>query len=360
MMRFVPFVLVFLTHLLNAAPWVKRHSSMPKGGGTLDTAVITPWTSFKLAITSTGTNPTKATTPSQDSAHWRRVGDTMEINYVYYSASSAGAADGTGLYLFSIPPGYTIDTTKVSPSTDLSIHSIVGSAAMLQHFNGYMWVYDPTHLAMMGSSGAFTYFPVGAGGTPYILQISNFGNYQFNAKVPISGWSARRLLSKGKVAPHSMSRDTVTITNFTAYNPSISTDRGFTLPTWDTSVGTNASYWRRVGDSMDIIFSMYHPKVGSPTSGSANYYFSLPSGYSVDATKMPLEGGTPSAHVSAITGPGAVHACFNCYVFPYDYVGFWLQCGGATVGTGSSFEAMDTAPVSYRFMATVPILGWGT
>lgn len=355
MMRFALFIMVFLTQLLDATPLVKGRRPMRKSEVTRDTALITPWTSFTESITATGTYPMKATSPDEDLAHWRRVGDTMEINYVYYSASSAGAADGSGLYLFSIPPGFTIDTTKVYPSTDLYIHSIVGTAG-----NAYMWVYDATHVAMMGSTGPFTYAPVGGGGTPYVQPISSsYQKYVFNAKVPISGWSARRSLSKGRVAPDSLSRDTVTITNFTAYDPSINTDVGLYPPTWDPS-GPIVSYWRRVGDSMDIIFSMYHSAVGSSTSGTGTYYFSLPSGYFVDATKMPLEGGTPVALVSGMGGNAAVHGLFQCFVFPYVYVGFSLQCGGASSPAGDLFEPMGTAPVSYRFMATVPILGWGT
>ena len=61
-----------------------------------DTATMTAWTSFAMTITATTTNPTKATTTVVDQAYWRRVGDCMEISYVYGHINNAGASVGGG------------------------------------------------------------------------------------------------------------------------------------------------------------------------------------------------------------------------------------------------------------------------
>lgn len=69
------------------------------------------WTEYTSVITSSGSAPSKGGTTT-DKARWRRVGDSMEINF-NYRQTSAGSA-GTGTYFFSLPVGYAVDTNKIS------------------------------------------------------------------------------------------------------------------------------------------------------------------------------------------------------------------------------------------------------
>lgn len=147
---------------------------------------VTAWQSYSLSISATTTNPTKASSPTKDSATWRRVGDTMEINYIYTESSNSGATAGNGTYLFSLPSGYSIDTGKVYTSSDSTIHSVVGVASN-QGYLGYVSAYDSTHLAMYFTDGVTTGV---IGSSSYPMTLSNT-NYAFFAKVPISGWSTR-------------------------------------------------------------------------------------------------------------------------------------------------------------------------
>ena len=75
----------------------------------------TEWRDYPMVISSTGTAPTKPTNLLVDKAQWRRSGpDTIDIRYNYSApASPAGAANGTGDYLFAVPTQFTVDLNKL-------------------------------------------------------------------------------------------------------------------------------------------------------------------------------------------------------------------------------------------------------
>lgn len=88
-------------------------------------AAVGEWISYPLTIGAITSAPTKGTIVT-DSARWRRVGDSMELRYDFRQ-SAAGSA-GSGAYLFPLPAGYTIDTTKLTPSTNRLVSPLVGHA----------------------------------------------------------------------------------------------------------------------------------------------------------------------------------------------------------------------------------------
>lgn len=152
-------------------------------------AAVTDWTQYTNSITGTTSNPTKATSADVDRAYWRGIGDSDEVRYDYFDADGSGAANGSGTYLFSMPPGHVIDLTKVY-SAPGSASGVVGSA----NFNnggadvhGVVVVYDSTHLALLLSNDT---------NAPAYVS-SGFGNiaqtnaaYSFIAIVPIVGRSS--------------------------------------------------------------------------------------------------------------------------------------------------------------------------
>lgn len=72
--------------------------------------VANTWLSYTPSITAT-VNPTLPTTNILN-AMYMVVGKVMFINFNLSYASQTGLANGTGTYNFSIPSGFTIDTTK--------------------------------------------------------------------------------------------------------------------------------------------------------------------------------------------------------------------------------------------------------
>jgi hypothetical protein len=157
---------------------------------------VTDWQSYTLVIGATTTAPTYGTI-SQNNAKWRRVGDSMEIQFQFYQSSPIGAgAAGTGTYLFPIPAGYTIDSTKVGIDPDINIASNVG------HANGYhitptsvhgsVHAYNSTNLVLvMGNATNAQQSP----GSTYMALSSVETTYKFSARVPIVGWSSSVIMS---------------------------------------------------------------------------------------------------------------------------------------------------------------------
>ena len=94
----------------------------------------TNWQSFPsveagVLLTGATTNPTFGST-SNNQARWRQVGENMEIEWDF-TQTSAGT-NGSGLYLFNLPEGYKIDTSKkpVNTSDDFKsslMTSVVGA-----------------------------------------------------------------------------------------------------------------------------------------------------------------------------------------------------------------------------------------
>ena len=90
--------------VLNIANVIVGPGIQPQG------AVVGEWQEFTMTVGAVTTAPTKGTV-AFDEARWRRVGSAMEVEW-RYRQTVAGTA-GTGTYTFSMPSGYTIDTSAV-------------------------------------------------------------------------------------------------------------------------------------------------------------------------------------------------------------------------------------------------------
>lgn len=159
-------------------------------------APVGDWNVFSMVITSTGSSPARPGSGIiDDRAAWRRVGDSMEIYFTYHHNGAAGTA-GTGTYLFNLPSGYTIDSSKFTIGADTNPRNSVGFAACDSGGGGntgFVKAYTSTQLAMVvpanGSSVA-----TGVGASNYSLGTSPIA-YTFVAIVPIVGWSSNVQMS---------------------------------------------------------------------------------------------------------------------------------------------------------------------
>jgi hypothetical protein len=77
------------------------------------------WQSYSPSVVATGTTPSRSATYTQR-ALYAVLGKTLYLSYTYYSASTAGAASGSGAYLISLPAGYTVNTTVAPLPTVVS------------------------------------------------------------------------------------------------------------------------------------------------------------------------------------------------------------------------------------------------
>ncbi len=129
------------------------------------------------------------------SASWYRDGENMYIHYVF-SQTNAGSG-GSGTYLFPIPAGYTIDSSKVTFSTNAigmtgsfvgpAYSSLTATANATQAVPSFMVPYDSTHLAMISANNAQTLYPVGSNN--FTMNSSPL-YLSFDAKIPIVQFAA--------------------------------------------------------------------------------------------------------------------------------------------------------------------------
>lgn len=158
-----------------------------------DANFISDWNTFTLSPQAVTTNPTKNGSPVRDTARWRRNGGDMEIEWEY--AQTTGGTAGSGTYLFPLPSGYTMDTSKITQNTTGS-GTMVGSGHLeLNAANpptqmGLLTTYDSTRVMLTIYATTNTIFASGTG--------INFGgslSVGLYYKVPIAGWSSSRVVS---------------------------------------------------------------------------------------------------------------------------------------------------------------------
>jgi hypothetical protein len=154
---------------------------------------IQNWGSYSLTIGAVTTPPTPGSGATKTAVS-RRIGDSIEIHFEY-SQSNAGNG-GSGIYLFPIPSGLSIDTTKIPVNTN-GVSSTVGVSSGNygggSPRSGVVVAYNSTNLAMalVGSSG--NTFLVSS--SAYDLGSNSNVQYSFTAIVPIVGWSSSTLMS---------------------------------------------------------------------------------------------------------------------------------------------------------------------
>ncbi len=158
----------------------------------------TDWTAYTLTIGAVTTPPTPGA-GAVKTAKWRRVGDSMEIMFTY--AQTAAGSAGSGTYLFPLPTGYSIDTNKISLSTNgtgaagttigngtASTTTTAGASATDMIFaTGY----NSTNLALYFNSYATGISNMQASpisSLSFSLLTSTL-YISFTAKVPIQGWT---------------------------------------------------------------------------------------------------------------------------------------------------------------------------
>lgn len=162
-------------------------------------AVITDWNTYTPTITGTTSNPTLGTNTLN--AYWRRVGDSVEINFSL-SQTGAGSA-GSGDYLISLPLSLTADTSKISVSSSAISQggSVIGNG-WISNTNSvstssadmvFASMYNSTNIRLIPVVETPTLGPAwGSGRLPLSTATTNAN---FNAKVPIQGWSSNVQMS---------------------------------------------------------------------------------------------------------------------------------------------------------------------
>lgn len=139
----------------------------------------TGWTSFTTTISAVTTSPTTGTILNNTSSYLQ-MGKMLFVKY-FFNQSGAGTA-GSGIYLFNIPSGFTINTTVV-PAVNAKIPNL-GSASSVSVGNGIgiPYVYDSTHYALFLNGTATTQInPV----SDVWFNLTTSVSYAVNLRIPI-------------------------------------------------------------------------------------------------------------------------------------------------------------------------------
>lgn len=180
---------------------ISKHASAPFVVVPLsETATMKGWTDYPLVIGAVTTAPTYGTVLA-NKASWRRVGDTMEIQF-NFRQNTAGTA-GSGTYLFPLPSGYTLDSSKMETTANNEVvvgHGVVsnkvaglGSASRIITVNPH----TSTALSVSNHDATSTFAKVGSGA---IAMSEAQWMISFTARVPITGWSMGTGVVIGKFA----------------------------------------------------------------------------------------------------------------------------------------------------------------
>ena len=139
------------------------------------------------------------------------------------------------------------------------------------------------------------------------------------------------------------------ITDWISYTPTI---------TGAGTVSSNASYYRRVGDSLEVFGSFT-----SGTMAASAWYMSLPAGLSINSSKLSLSSNTesnPGNVVGSWGQNGSANQAGYMITSPGTstarvYFG-GLYTGTVSLSSRNANLTADNLAVAYRFI--VPISGW--
>lgn len=168
--------------------------------------LLTNWQDFPsvaagtLITTNGASNPTYSTV-TYNKAQWRRVGTNMEIRWDFAQTGAGTAGAGT-LYLFNLPSGYLIDTTRAQADTGTGFNNFIGASIGKFTFTsngssgivgqGLVSPYDTSKLKVAFTGlDLFTnlYTEIWGPGTSFGFNTPNSVVFSIHASVPIQGWS---------------------------------------------------------------------------------------------------------------------------------------------------------------------------
>lgn len=277
---------------------------------------------------------------------------------------------------FSIP--FTIDSADKAAMLQIGADIIVGSGTFNAGSNttdsdATVWIYDVTNSSLIQPTNHKIFSNSSTLSFPYsgTFQASpDSTSYRLIFHVGTTNASAWTLKVDNVVVGPMLKTITSAVSDWQAF-PSVAAGTLITATTTSPTYGTvaqNVATWRRVGDSMEIVWDYRQTSAG--TGGSGTYLFNLPAGYSIDLawlaanTTSPFQSGVGTFDTVRST---TIKATGNVKVYSASQLAVHL----ATVETASSSlvvawgtssaNAFDSnAAMTYNLRATVKIAGWGS
>ena len=337
---------------------------------TNGTALASSVAGYSLYVDTAGTAPVS--------------GSGTGTNTITFSASTSSPLTGDASFILSKPASnaqgqgvayaFNIDNASRAKVVTINFDYMIQSGTFVAGGNGALsdvlvYIYDVTNSQLIQPAG-------------YVLTSSSSTvPYQFSGTFQTSSNSTSyRLLfhvSSTSTTAYAVQMDNISVspqttavgcpvTDWATYNLVIGATT--TAPTLGTN--TSSAKWRRVGDSMEIMYTVAQTAAG--TSGSGTYLFPLPNSYSLDTTKASVSTtGTGSGGTVLGTGRVANTTTTNTQsvspglVYAYNPTNLSLSVlNGSVIAetdiVGSTNYAAGNANLFLSFCATVPILGWSS
>lgn len=165
-----------------------------------DVGYVGPWVDYgEMSISAVTTAPTKATVREVDNVRARQVGSDYEVEYTYAAAATAGGAVGSGEYIFNLPGGIEMDTTKVKlvSTTTLGNGFTAGQGIIGSGYLSYSGSARGQGSAIAYTSTSFRYVHISNLGSETTLGSGyaspfnqNAASFKFILKFPGKGLSA--------------------------------------------------------------------------------------------------------------------------------------------------------------------------
>jgi hypothetical protein len=259
---------------------------------------------------------------------------------------------------------FTIDRQDQAKAMTISLEWEVGSGTFAVGDSSSdsdleVYIYDVTNSQLIQPAG---YKLVGGTTGQWSYQgtfqtASNSQSYRLCLHEAKSGTSAYTLkVDSVSVSPVSRLYG-APITDWTSFT--MTAEGSVSNPTKGT-VAVDEARWRRVGDSMEILWNYRQTAAG--TAGSGTYKFLIPGGYSIDSAKITPSSGTAPPVVGAATAYDGT-SDFTGYVHAYDstHLGMVLGDESADPSTvGSASTGFDKTTLNYSFSARFPVTGWAS
>jgi hypothetical protein len=275
-----------------------------------------------------------------------------------YTPDTSGQGEGVAF-------DFDIDPADKGKMLVISLDYILSAAIAEGDYT--VWIYDVTNSRLIQPA---PYKLSGIGGMPYSFKS------QFQASIDSTSY---RLMIHQAVANPGSAAVTLKVDNVSvgpqgvAFASPITDWQSFTMnigatttpPTKGTTAVDNAK-WRRVGDSMEILYQFSSTSGGA--TGSGTYLFPLPSGYSIDTAKLVAPSSTIAdmrAHVGSgwfTSGSNRFSLSVQAYSSTQLFCSVLSNAGvnASEFSSGFGGGVFSSGDPGFSFIARVPIVGWSS
>lgn len=313
-------------------------------------ANVTGWNTYADAA---GSSPVDGTGGSPNVTITRTTSTPLRGTGSLLLTKDAANRQGQG-----VSTDFTIDSADQAKVINVSFDYAIASGTFVSGDSSdvRVFLYDVTNAVLVpvtpftiqgGSTGSFKF-------TGVFQTASNSTSYRLILHIATTSASAYTFKFDNVVVGPQIVEYGSAVTDWVAFTPTGS---------WVTNT-TYTGYWRRVGDSMDIIWRV--ALSGAPTATSLT--LNLPSGYSIDTTKITGGANRPIFGLSRIASGG--NSLEGTIVYESTTS---VRCFYAVTNTGTNPQpAMEAnfsssapftaaSPDNSLFYASgIPILGWSS